>query len=141
MHELEAELAALVAKLDNPDGNDDIDALEARVVNLTKRLEAATACYSFESAVAQIRKRDACTATEALSRARTQHPKLFEQYQASGESSRPIYKAADRVEAEAVRRFEARINEIASRDRVSRLVALQRARQEHPDAFEAYQRA
>ena len=137
-HELATEHAALVAEVESADGSD-IDALEARVVNLTKRVEAATACQSFEMAVEQVRKRDECSHTDALRTARLEHPALFEDYQATGVASAPISKSAHTPEA--VRRFEARVNEIASRDRVSRLVALERARSEYPEDFSRYQQA
>jgi hypothetical protein len=42
---------------------------------------------------------------------------------------------------EAVRRFELRVDAITTRERVSRRAAIQRAREEYPEEFSAYQAA
>jgi hypothetical protein len=135
MQDTKAEIQELVVIAKRLGGDDDLDAVEAQLEALEKKL-AIEAVSAFETVVADIRKRDGCSGTEALQKARLVQPELFESYQRSA-VERPIHKTAS--QSKSVQEFETLISEIAARDRIGRSQAMQRARQENTAAFEAYQ--
>lgn len=111
-------------------------AVRGAVVVLAKSESAA----DFKKHVAAIRERDRCSGVEALQRARVEYPDDFAAYQASGAaSSRPVVEK--RAKPEAVITFEMLVDGIMERDKVKRTVAMERARREHPAAFDAYTKA
>jgi hypothetical protein len=94
----------------------------------------------FTGHIAEIRKRDGCSRVEALARARIEHPSAFEAYQDGGRvSSRPIERRIEK--SDAASRFEKCVEEIRTRDRCTRLQALQKAAEEHPGELAAYRQA
>lgn len=147
---------------------DDLEAQVARLVKqreTTRRPIEPSSDRSFEDRVAEFRK-GGMSATAALQAARRADPAGFEKYQSGdagldfdtlveremrkgcmtreiamqrvatiygiGPSSRAgITKAADD--------FNAKVNEIAGRDKVSKTKAMETARKEYPDLFKAYQ--
>ena len=82
-----------------------------------------------------IAKRDGCSSTAALCRARQEHPAAFENYNAA-----PVAKrGSDHLDAGADdvdNKLEKHAHEIRGRDGCSNAEALRRARHEHPQAFE-----
>ena len=67
-------------------------------------------------------------------------PQEFEEYQRQGAvSSRPSF--GKKAKPLAVQEFEVLIDDIACQERVGRDEAMRRARQRHPEKFEAYQAA
>jgi hypothetical protein len=145
--------------------------LEAKMAHLAKTLAEAKAkdpeaktSPDFEATVAEIRKRDACTHTEALTKARTENPKGFAAYQAGGTNAdfdalveAEIAKgvsdsvarqrvglkypnAAAAVIAKAGKHpFEQVVDAIMQQEKCSRAVAMQRARKKEPLKFHSYQ--
>lgn len=76
--------------------------------------------------------------TEALSRCRREYPTLFSNYQTAPNKSfdrQPIFKSSTVVS------FEKCIDDIQSRNRISRLEAMRKAAREFPMECEAYRRA
>ena len=122
--------------------------LEAQVADLTKRLAEADAklkidpfkrlgSVDFEQTVTEIRKRDNCTRTEALSKARRENPEGFEEFQgveAEADTPAIIAKAGKTP-------FEHLVDQIMSDEKVTRSVAMSRARKKEPAMFGHYQEA
>lgn len=99
---------------------------------------------TFEDACTYLRTVQGMSPLAAMEAAADAHPSLIAKYNAEGES---IAKAAD-AEAAAKRRkpravedFELIVAGIAERDGVPKHVALERAREENPGKFKAYQEA
>jgi hypothetical protein len=80
---------------------------------------------------------------DAMSKAADRHPDLLAKYQHDGERIAKAAAAAatPRPIAKAVRDFEERVTEVMSRDKITKLAALEKAAKEHPAEFEAYQEA
>jgi hypothetical protein len=147
--------------------------LEARMAHLNKALEAANvkpkskdveAKPDFATTVAEIRKRDNCSRTEALVKARKEQPESFAAYSA-GPTNADFDKLVEAEIAKGVapsvaaqrvglRHPEATAAAIAKQDRhpflklvdniqeqdgCSRAVAMSRARKKSPEKFFSYQ--
>ena len=111
-------------------------------MTIIKRADLVTkGMNDFEKRVAMIRKRDDCSGTEALQKARFEHPDEFGRYQLEGieKGARALHEVDPKVRAKAIRQFEAKISEIASKKQIGRAAAMRRARQEYPYLFDAYQ--
>lgn len=99
---------------------------------------------TLEDAVAYLQSVQGMTKLGALERAGEQHPDLVRKFNSDGEQ---IAKAAADEAAKARRKpkaaedFEGIVSSIAKRDGLQRHRALEIARLEHPDQFEAYQAA
>jgi hypothetical protein len=130
---LKDEVAKLAAKVAEAGDDTDLDELEAQADDLRKRVDAEHDVNAFESAAAEIRKRENCTRTVALQKARQADPELFQRYQANTVSSRPVLKSARSRDAQ---QFDLIVDGYVIRDRVKRTEAMRRARREHPIAFE-----
>jgi hypothetical protein len=132
-----------------------LDELEKVVEDLAKQLEAAmkigdgmnsvtksgNGVTSFSQCAQEIRKRDSCSHTEALRKARLEHPEAFAAFQNFGNiSSRPVFKAAPANNA--VQIFEGIVRTI-QRDnpKMTRTSAMAQARRDYPIQFAAYQMA
>jgi hypothetical protein len=105
--------------------------------NMDKQL--AQPAQDFDTAVSAILKRDHCSHTKALERARKEHPEMFDDYQADVPEAPSIYKRAK--PPEPVVEFQDCVTTIQKRDNTSRTEALRRARRENPAAFDAFQEA
>jgi hypothetical protein len=154
--------------------------LEARIAHLTKILAAApgeqakqdfdpfkrVGVTDFEQTVAEVQKRDNCSRTDALAKARQENAAGFANYQASETNAdfdslvateiakgAPASVAAQRVglkypnaAAQVITKrekhpFEKVVDAIMEQDGVSRSVAMSRARKKEPVKFAAYQEA
>jgi hypothetical protein len=153
--------------------------LEARIEHLTKTLATVTdkaeakkdfdpfkrvRVTDFEQTVAEIQKRDACTATEAMAKARKENAAGFANYQANETNAdfdslvaAEIAKGcAPSVAAQRVglkypnaaaamiakkdkHPFEKLVDAIMEQDGVTRSVAMSRARKQEPVKFAHYQ--
>lgn len=133
---LSDELAKLAAKVSSAGDDADLDELEAQADDLRKRIDAERDVCAFETVAADIRKRENCSGTAALQKARQEHPHLFELYQANAVSSRPVFKTA---RSRAAQEFDLIVEGIVLRDKVTRTEAMRRARREHPIAYENLQ--
>jgi hypothetical protein len=145
--------------------------LEAQIAHLTKALAAVgqrnrLSAEDFEQAVAEIRKRDNCSRTDALAKARKEAPEAFATY-CDGSTNAdfnalvaeeiakgcPPAVAAQRVSlrypdaaATVITKqdkhpFEKVVDAIMEQDGVTRSVAMARARKKEPVKFAAYQEA
>jgi hypothetical protein len=98
---------------------------------------------SLEAAMAEIRKVEGCSRLDAMRQAARDHPDLLRKYNAAGMEA--VEKLAEdsrsRTKPPAVENFDLLVDAIMERDKVSRSVAMQRARRENPREFEAYQAA
>lgn len=97
---------------------------------------------TLEDAIAAIREGEACSGTEAMSKAARRHPDLLKKYNEEGleryaeASKKPAVKARW---AQPKQEFDLLVEGIAERERVPRHVAMGRARQRCPEKFrEAY---
>lgn len=98
----------------------------------------------FQKRVDEIRKRDDCSQTEAMSKAREEFPDEYEAYQREGAASgrEAIAKMHRNPRAsDPVREFRKIVAETAARDGISPARAMEKARTENPAAYEAYQSA
>lgn len=104
-----------------------------------KRHDRIGPVMKFEERVLAIAKRDSCTHTQAMSKARVEFPDEFEALQEADSESAPIQKleAGQAAIAKAQRDFNATCYEIAKRDRLPLSSAMSRARMEAPEAFAA----
>ncbi len=116
----------------------DAPAVEPALIAIVKRKEQAMSeePKTFEGAVAMFKARG-MSGTSALRKAADEHPALFEAYQVR--SSEPATKAA--ANGDAIAKFRRLVDGIAKRDSCPVTKAMQRAAEEHPDEFAAYQRA
>jgi uncharacterized coiled-coil DUF342 family protein len=120
--------------------------LSAKVDDLTKKLNAATnkrseerappVKKSFDELVGAIRKRDNCSATDALRKARQASPEAYDEFQQSAGNAGdlPKQKAISKAQAE----FAEIVAEIRSVEKCSATEALTLARKQYPAKFEAY---
>jgi hypothetical protein len=142
-----AQVAIMKRKASNT-MNDELEGsvldLEARIQALTKAVAAVTdkkdfdpfkrvGVPDFDSTVSEIRKRDNCSRTEALAKARVENPQAFEEYQNVDVVGEVIAKASGRHP------FEKVVDAIMEQDGVSRSVAMSRARKKEPVKYAAYQ--
>lgn len=112
----------------------DKPANEGAKILLFKRKDAVEQT-AFEKRVEDMRKRDDCSGTIALQRARREYSKDFEAYQRDGAvTSQPVTKEV--VKQDAVLEWERLVATIASQEGISRTAAMRRARQQNPDLFE-----
>jgi hypothetical protein len=142
--------------------------LEAQIAHLNKALAAAgqrnrLGAEDYEQTVAEIRKRDNCSRTDALAKARKENPTAFAAYcagptnndfaalvEAEIAKGAPASVAAQRVALrnpdlaasvieKAKHPFEKVVDNIMAQDGVTRSVAMTRARKKEPVKFAAYQ--
>jgi hypothetical protein len=96
----------------------------------------------FAAKVAEIQKRDACKASEALERARLEHPDLFDAFQsapgavASAQKREP--SAEEVATLKAGEAFMDRARDIAKRDSLPLHAGMERARIEAPGLHAAW---
>jgi|GEM_PF-4565968 len=100
---------------------------------------AKKAIQGFDRLVEGIRKCDDCGHIEALRKARGEHADAFEAYQAAGmQSARSVQKAVHEPSSEKRRREFMEIAERLRRDLgVKKHIALQKARVQYPDEYQA----
>lgn len=112
-----------------------------------QRLQAGALAKSadpFDRAIAEIMKRDGCSGSEAMSRARREFPAALSRYQEAGHSNATaLAKAAeeDRT-ASSLRKakvadFNAEADRIASAEGISKAAAAARVRRMQPDLYRA----
>lgn len=98
---------------------------------------------TFEEAVQHLKKLHGLSGTRAMEQAAREHPSLLAKYNEAGEEA--VAKAADnarpRGRPKEVQDFDLIVEGIRARDKVSRRVAMERARRENPEAFRAMQEA
>lgn len=115
------------------------------LVRIMKRYDDGSAADRFEAKVQEIQKREGCSGTAAMSRARIENADLFAAMQEAPVCV-PVEKrvpcAADAAAAAAVAKargqFMDRAREIAKRDRVPLHTGMSRARVEAPELFAAW---
>jgi hypothetical protein len=96
----------------------------------------------FAAKAAEIAERDGVPEHEAMRIARAEHPSVFDALQASAASPLPHRGAGDpdaRKRAQASAAFEAKAQEIATRDSLPFYAAMSLTRREHPELFLALQ--
>jgi hypothetical protein len=111
------------------------DARQEHDMDLTK----IASFDSFDDAINAIAKRDGCARHEAMTKARTRHPALYEAYQREGDGRVAKQADADRPRpvSKAELAFQDRVDEIAMSRRLPRHAAMSAARQRYPDEFAA----
>lgn len=128
------------------DDADEITSLQSRIADLERDIEAkrstkkrkdSTVTTSFGELARALAKRDGLAPTEAMRKARLEHPDAFDAYRAEPLSKR----GDDEVEKRRIMRGEANARQaaadaVAARDKVSKLEALRRTRRERPQLFE-----
>ena len=124
------------------DGTDasEIAELQAEVSKLDRTSRDAITKYAsggFEQVCADIQKRDQCSRTEALTRARTEAPDQFRQYQMAGIELAKAGPAQDRISCPSA--FDAAVEQIVRSKKVPRHIAMQLARKDDPALFKAYE--
>jgi hypothetical protein len=97
---------------------------------------------TFEAAVVHLRELHECSRASAMSAAADRYPDLLRKY--NDEGAERVEKAAQeatRISAtsEAEQNWNMLVSNIMDRDKVSRVVAMPRARRENPGAYAAYQ--
>ena len=92
---------------------------------------------SFVRVADDIAKRDGCSRLVALQKARVEAPDQFRRYQMAGVEMAKAGPARDRISGPSA--FEAIAQQIMRDRKLPRHVALQKARVEHPQEFNAYQ--
>lgn len=99
---------------------------------------------SFQGAIKSIRARDPkLSHTAAMSEARKQFPKLFDEFQTEGRerAMKSLAPPAPVAKSAAVVAFEKRIDEMQALEKCSRIEALKAAAREYPQELEAYRSA
>jgi hypothetical protein len=120
--------------------------VEAQIDLLNKRFAALSVAPTsgedfdhhsadLETAASEIRKRDNCSRTEALSKARRENPVAFARYRAEPEAGSGLVSKSS-VSTDA---FMAAVQHEISEARCSALQAMQTVRKRHPDLYEAFQ--
>lgn len=111
-------------------------------------LGVAKSGVSFNDAVAAIEKRDGCSRNQAMQKARREHPEALASIgpQRSGTALEAVARGGlQAMTAPNVTKakgdFMKTVTDIQARDRCSRNVAMQKARNEQPEAFAAWQSA
>lgn len=99
---------------------------------------------SFDAAVAHIRQIEKCSGTEAMQRARLEHPALVEKHNAEAhdiarKATGDIALAKSRPRAQED--FNLVVSGLVERLGISRSEAMRRARRENPDLFRRLQEA
>ena len=121
--------------------------LEARIADLTKKLEENSQpkkvdpfkrIGDFHTTVSEIRKRDNCSRTEALAKARKENPEAFNAYLV-GPVAKPDVSPA--VAKSSVTTFMAAVDDAMREKGLSRTDAMSEVRKREPAKFEHYQNA
>jgi hypothetical protein len=103
--------------------------------------EEPIAFDSLEAAMQHLKSVHGMSPLAAMSKAARDHPALVRRYNAEGERiAKQLARRVPTIPADVVR-FDAAVDAIMARDGVDKLVAMGRARAEHPDLFAAYQAA
>ncbi len=132
---VDTNIEALTRQVD--DLQDHIDHLDNRLGALsTKRSEAPPVKKSINDIASAIRKRDGCSATEALRKARQASPEAYDEFQQSAGNAGdlPKQKAIGKAQAE----FAEIVAEIRSVEKCSATEAMTLARKLYPAQFAAY---
>jgi hypothetical protein len=102
---------------------------------------------SLEESMQHLQDMHGISKSDAMTRARTENPKLYEKYLSAGQGPANFYKVMRGPQRYTVDELPAGSDEfigaakhIASRDGVTMTEALRRARVEEPALFDAYQR-
>ena len=133
---------AEISAVDNPS----VDG--ARAVLAKRDSERQESEMEFEKIIERPRSfatlEEACAHLAKMEAAARDRPDELARFNAEGlreaaEAAEQIAKA--RATPPAVAVFNKRVDQITARDRITKLAALERARVEHPDEFDAYQEA
>jgi hypothetical protein len=118
------------------------DVMKAELAKLGKGSAMTDKPNNFMKCVAEIKARDGCSHTEAMSKARDEEPEAFAAFQGATPSVNEPALAKRQAQAKTVekgRTFMTLASAIAKRDGCKHTVAMQRAREENPDAYAAWQ--
>ena len=127
---------------DNADDTIEIAKLQSQVAELGKSLTDAIAAVdksagdTFVQVADDIVKRDGCSRTQALQRARTEAPDQFRRYQMAGVEIAKAGPAQDRIVCSP---FDDAVAAVMRSKKVPRHIAMQLARKDDPALFKTYQ--
>jgi hypothetical protein len=132
VYDLEAQIVDLAKKLDAANSQDP----EAQKVGFDPYARLGADFAPFEQTVNEIKKRDNCSRTDALAKARKENPEGYENFLAGTGTNADSEIVITKGEKHP---FEKVVDSIMQQEGCSRAVAMQRARKKEPVKFAHYQ--
>lgn len=117
----------------------DRPAQEGALMTITKAMRPPTSSPTTEldAAIAKVRERDGCTASQAMSKVRAENPALYDRLQATPVPAPAAITKADADRRTAQQRFDDAVEELRAERRIPRVTAARLVRERDPDLAKA----